>query len=76
MNEPLPTYIPSCCGTPSELALKNTRSPEEPWLVDLLIHLDVYEGNPQKALDRLSLKSEDLDDMESFIPSAMRYADT
>jgi len=58
-----------------EEALKNTRSPEEPWLVDLLIHLDVYEGNHQKALDRLSLKSEDLDDMESFIPSAMRYAD-
>jgi tetratricopeptide (TPR) repeat protein len=35
----------------------------------------VYEGNYQKALDQLSLKSEDIDNHYSFIPRAMRYAE-
>jgi len=57
-----------------EDALKNIRSPEESSIVDLLIDLDVYEGNYQKALDRLSLKSKDIDDQRYFIPRAIRYA--
>jgi len=57
-----------------EEALKNIRSPEESSIVDLLITLDVYEGNYQKALDRLSLKSEDIDNQSFFIPRAIRYA--
>jgi len=57
-----------------EEALKNIRSPEESSIVNLLITLDVYEGNYQKALDRLSLKSEDIDTQEYFIPRAIRYA--
>ncbi|MGA2069853.1 MAG: protein kinase [Sedimentisphaerales bacterium] len=58
-----------------EEALKNIRSPEESSIVDLLITLDEYEGKYQKALDRLSLKSEDIDDQDYFIPRAMRYAE-
>jgi serine/threonine protein kinase/Tfp pilus assembly protein PilF len=54
-----------------EEALKNIRSPEES---NLLITLDVYEGNYQKALDRLSLKSKDTDNQLFFIPRAIRYA--
>jgi len=55
-------------------ALKNIRSPEESSIVNLLIELDVYEGNYQKALDRLPLKSEDIDDLYDFVPTAMRRA--
>jgi tetratricopeptide (TPR) repeat protein len=58
----------------AEEALKNVRSPEESWIVNLLITLDVYERNYQKALDQLSLKSKDIDDLYDFIPGAMRYA--
>jgi non-specific serine/threonine protein kinase len=54
--------------------LKTIRSPEEPSIVNSLIALDVYEGNYQKALDRLSLKSEDIDNQDFFIPVAMQYA--
>jgi len=57
-----------------EDALKNIRSPEESSIVNLLITLDVYEGNYQTALDRLSLKSEDIDSQFFFIPRAIRYA--
>ncbi len=58
----------------AEEALKNIRSPEESSIVDLLITLDEYEGKYQKALDRLSLKSEDIDDQLYFIPRAILYA--
>jgi serine/threonine-protein kinase len=58
----------------AEEALQNIRSPEESWIVNLLIDLDVYEENYQKALDQLSLKSKDIDDLYDFIPRAMRYA--
>jgi tetratricopeptide (TPR) repeat protein len=57
-----------------EEALKNIGSPEESGIVNLLITLDVYEGNCPKALDRLSLKSEDIDSQHSFIPRAIRCA--
>ena len=57
----------------AEEALRTIRSPEKSSIVNLLIDLDVYEGNYQKALDRLSLK-EDIESQDSFIPRAMRYA--
>jgi serine/threonine-protein kinase len=57
-----------------EEALKNIRSSEESSIVNLPITLDVYEGNYQKALDRLSLKSKDIDTQFLFIPGAIRYA--
>jgi tetratricopeptide (TPR) repeat protein len=56
-----------------EDALKNIRSPEE-FRIGWLIAFDVYEGNYQKALDRLSLKSEDIDNQVDFIPRAIQYA--
>ena len=52
----------------------NVRSPEISSIASLLISLDLAEGNYQKALDRLSLKSEDIDIHGGFIPSATRYA--
>jgi tetratricopeptide (TPR) repeat protein len=58
----------------AEEALKSIRSPEESSIVELLIDLEVCEGNYQRALDRLSLKSADIDEMDCFIPGAMRYA--
>jgi tetratricopeptide (TPR) repeat protein len=57
-----------------EDALKNIRSPEE-FRIRWLIALDVYEGNYQKALDGLSLKSKDIDYQLDFIPRAMLYAE-
>ena len=36
--------------------------------------LDVYDRNYQEALDRLSLKSEDIDGQHYFIPNVLRYA--
>jgi serine/threonine protein kinase/tetratricopeptide (TPR) repeat protein len=59
-----------------EEAMKNTKPPEEgeDSIVNLLITLDVYEGKYQKALDRLSLKSEDTNMQWFFIPRAIRYA--
>jgi serine/threonine-protein kinase len=57
-----------------EEALKNISSPER-YRTGWLSTLDVYEGNYQEALDRLSLKSEDSDDQFLFIPKATRYAD-
>jgi len=58
-----------------EEALKTIRSSEEEYsIVNSLIDLDVYEGNYQKALDRLSLKSDDIDSQDFFIPRAMQYA--
>ena len=57
-----------------EKALKTSRSPEESTIVNLLIDLDVYEGNYQRALKQLSLKSEDIESQDSFIPWAMRCA--
>jgi len=61
-------------------ALDNIKSAEKPSLVKLLVDIDVFDGNYQEALDRLSLKSQDIDnqdyidDQESFIPNALLYA--
>jgi len=57
-----------------ERALQNITSPEDSWIVNLLITLDVYDGNYQQALDRLSLVSEDIDHQFNFIPNSLRYA--
>jgi len=57
-----------------ERALQNITSPEDSVIVNLLITLDVYDGNYQQALDRLSLVSEGIDDQFNFIPNSLRYA--
>jgi serine/threonine-protein kinase len=57
-----------------EEALQNIKSLEDTDIVNLLVTLDVYDGNYQEALDRLSLKSEDIDNVWAFLPSALRYA--
>jgi len=54
-------------------ALKKISSPEE-FRIGWLTVFDVYEGNYQKALDGLSLKSKDIDSPFFFSPKAMRYA--
>jgi serine/threonine-protein kinase len=55
-------------------ALQNIKSAEDPDIVNLLVDIDVFDGNYQEALDRLSLKSEDIDNMSYFIPNALQYA--
>jgi len=55
-------------------ALQHIKLTEDPYTVNLLVNIDVYDGNYQEALDRLSLKSEDIDDQFNFIPKALRYA--
>jgi serine/threonine-protein kinase len=55
-------------------ALQNIRLEETSRIVDSLITLDVFDGNYQEALDRLSLKSEDTDNQDNFIPTALRCA--
>ncbi len=40
----------------------------------MLVTLDVFDGHYQEVLDRLSLKSEDIDEQEYFIPNALRCA--
>ena len=56
-----------------EEAVKNISSPEE-FRIGWQTTFAVYEGDYQKVLDRLSLKSEDIDSMYSFIPMDMRRA--
>ncbi len=48
--------------------------PEKSPIFNDLINLDVYDGNYQDALRRVSLKSEDFDNQDFFIPVAMQYA--
>jgi len=55
-------------------ASQNIKSAEAPYIVYWLVNIDVYDGNYQEALDRLSLKSEDFDNLNYFIPNAERYA--
>ena len=57
-----------------EEALQNVKSAENASIVNLLATLDVYDRNYQEALDRLSLKSEDIDGQFNFIPTAVRCA--
>jgi len=55
-------------------ALQNIKSAEDLFIVNFLVTLDVFDGNYQEALDRLSLKSEDTNNLGYFIPSALLYA--
>jgi len=57
-----------------EEGLENTKTTENSEIVDLLVTIDVFDGNYQEALDRLSLKSEDTDNKFEFVPNALRYA--
>jgi len=59
-----------------EEALQNIKLAEDPGvgIANLLVNIDVFDGNYQEALDRLSLKSEDIDNQFDFIPNALRYA--
>ncbi|MHC4799501.1 MAG: tetratricopeptide repeat protein, partial [Planctomycetota bacterium] len=61
-------------------ALQSITSAENPSIAKLLIIIDVFDGNYQEALDRLSLESREIDnqeyidDREYFIPNALLYA--
>ncbi len=57
-----------------ESALHGLSSPEDSSIVDLLVTLDVYDGNYRQALDRLSSRPEDMDDQYRYIPKALRLA--
>ncbi|MHC4086032.1 MAG: tetratricopeptide repeat protein [Planctomycetota bacterium] len=58
-----------------EETLQNVKSAEDnAKIVNSLVMLDVFDGNYPEALDRLSLKSEDIDDQFRFIPKALRCA--
>ncbi|MCP4263380.1 MAG: protein kinase, partial [Planctomycetes bacterium] len=57
-----------------EEALQNTKLADADGIVNSLIMLDVFDGNYQEALDRLSLKSDDVINPHYFIPNALRYA--
>jgi len=57
-----------------EEALENIKTTENAEIVELLVTIDMYDGNYQGALDRLSLKSEDVDKFAWFIPNALRCA--
>jgi serine/threonine-protein kinase len=54
--------------------LEHIKTTEDTRIVALLVTIDVFNGNYQEALDRLSLKSEDIDNHNYFIPNAQRYA--
>jgi serine/threonine-protein kinase len=55
-------------------ALQNIKSAEDYDIANSLVNVDVFDGNYQEVLDRLSLKSEDIDDQDYFIPNALRCA--
>jgi non-specific serine/threonine protein kinase len=57
-----------------EEALQNIKLAESPSTVNALVNIDVFDRNYQEALDRHSLKSEDIDNQFRFIPKALRYA--
>jgi len=55
-------------------ALESVGLPERSAIFNMLIDFDVYDGNYQDALRLVSLKSEDIDSQDFFIPVAMQYA--
>jgi len=57
-------------------ALQNIKSAEGTGIgiANLLVNIDLYDGNYQGALDRLSFEPEDIDYTTYFIPKALRYA--
>jgi non-specific serine/threonine protein kinase len=57
-----------------EDAAENLKLVEAPYIVNSLVTLDVYDEKYQEALDQLSLKSEDIDAANYFLPNTLRYA--
>jgi serine/threonine-protein kinase len=57
-----------------EEALQNIKPEDDADIINLLVTVDMYDGNYQKALDRLSLKSEHIHNQFDFIPKALRCA--
>jgi len=58
-----------------EKAMQNSKSAaEDADIVILQVEIDVFDRNYPEALDRLSLKSEHINNRLYFIPSALRYA--
>jgi len=57
-----------------EEALQHIKLTEDPYIVNSLVNIDVFDGNYQEALDRLSLKSEHIDNPDYFIHNDQRYA--
>ena len=55
-------------------ALESVGLPERSPIFNMLINFDVYDGNYQDALRRVSSRSEDNDSQDFFIPVAMQYA--
>ena len=55
-------------------ALEPVGLPERSPIFNLLINLEVYDGNYQDALRLVSLRSEDIDSQDFFIPVAMQRA--
>jgi serine/threonine-protein kinase len=55
-------------------AVQNIKLEENAHIANVLVKIDVFDGNYQDALDRLSLKSEDIDNHDFFIPNALRHA--
>ena len=54
--------------------LETVKSTENFEIIDWLVDIEVLDGNYHAALDRLSSKSEDIDNLNYFIPNALRYA--
>jgi TolB-like protein/predicted Zn-dependent protease len=56
-------------------AVQNIESAaDNAYVFNALVEIDVFDDNYQEALDRLSSKSEDIEDHHNFIPNALRYA--
>lgn len=55
-------------------ALEPVGLPESTPIFNMLINFDVYDGNYQDALCRVSSRSEDIDTQDFFIPVAMQRA--
>jgi len=55
-------------------ALESVGLPERSAIFNLLINLDLYDGNYQDALRRVSSRSENIDTQDFFIPVAMQHA--
>jgi len=55
-------------------ALQNIDSTENPFVNNTFVELDVFDRNYQGALDRLSLKSEDISYVSRFMPTSLLHA--
>jgi len=55
-------------------ALMKTKAVENAPIMHSLINVDIYNGNYKEALDRLSLISDNVDNIGSYLPKALRFA--